>query len=154
MVLFKPDSDFVLAARVSGNLKNVYDVAALVIFQDDNCWAKLYYENLVAKEATIVSVITKDYSDDCNSAKADGAGAFLAIEKKGPELSFHYSRDGRTWALTRHFRLELRDEFKIGFTVHGSRGDGFAASFSDIVYSTMPSQNLRQLEIIVMPSSS
>jgi regulation of enolase protein 1 (concanavalin A-like superfamily) len=146
MVLFQPDDDFVLTARVAGELKNVYDVAALVIYQDDDWWAKLCFENSVRKEATIVSVVTRQFSDDANSLKPGDAFAYLAMAKKGAELAFHYSPDGKQWELIRHFRLELKPGFRIGFAAHGSTGDGFAATFSDVTYSTPPPSSIRQLE--------
>jgi uncharacterized protein len=134
MLLFEPDTDFVFSAKVFGNLKDIYDVAALVIFQDNDTWAKLCFENSVDKEATIVSVVTRKYSDDCNSISIDDNFAYLSIVKKGNEFSFFYSKDGHKWKLIRHFRLDLNQNIKIGFAVHCSRGNGFSAKFSDIKY--------------------
>lgn len=44
MAFFKPEGDFVLTAKVSAPLKAVYDVAALVIYENANSWAKFCYE--------------------------------------------------------------------------------------------------------------
>ena len=146
MALFAPDENFVLTAKASAVHRNIYDVAALVIYQDENLWAKLCFENSIKKEPTIVTVVTRDYSDDCNSTKVNAAYAYLGVARKGQELSFHYSPDGKTWELVRHFRLALKDGAKVGFAVHGSRGDGFSASFSDVTYAAAPLANMRQME--------
>jgi regulation of enolase protein 1 (concanavalin A-like superfamily) len=67
MLLFQPDSNFILKAKVTAELKEVYDVAALVIYHDKDLWAKLCFENSANKESLVVSVVTRKYSDDCNS---------------------------------------------------------------------------------------
>ncbi len=145
MLLFHPDSDFILTAKVTAELKEVYDVAALVIYQDKNLWAKLCFENSVNKEATVVSVVTRRYSDDCNSIKIADDFVYLSIAKKGNEFSFHCSTDNEKWELVRHFRLECSDaEIKIGFATHCSVGEMFSAEFSDISYTVNTLENMRK----------
>jgi uncharacterized protein len=143
MVLFKPDSSFVFTAKVSASLSEIYDVAALVIYQDSNYWAKFCYENSVNKQPTIVSVVTRKFSDDCNSLTINEKFAYLAIIKNGKEITFHYSADGKKWELIRHFRLETENNINIGFAVHCSRGNGFSATFSNIRYNSKLPDNLR-----------
>jgi regulation of enolase protein 1 (concanavalin A-like superfamily) len=145
MVLFVPDADFVLSARVTADLKAVYDVAALVVYVDERTWAKLCFENSVEKQPTIVSVVTRGFSDDCNSLPVSGREAFLAVAKKGAEFSLHYSADGQSWQLIRHFRLETNGPLHAGFAVHGSVGTGIAATFSDVTYSTAVPSQMRKL---------
>lgn len=145
MVLFHPDTSFVLRAKVSGDLKEVYDVAALVVYQDSSYWGKFCYENSVDKRPTIVSVVNRIFSDDCNSMHIDKDHAFMAVVKKGLEMSFHYSPDGKSWEMIRNFRLETDKNLRVGFAVHGSRGNGFEAQFSQIKYSPNVPRNLRSL---------
>lgn len=142
MILFKPDKDFTLTAKVTGELKSIYDVAALVVYDNGDVWAKLCYENSVEKESTIVSVVTRKYSDDSNSVSA-GAYAYLSVVKKGKEFSFFYSPDNENWKMIRHFHLNVSDDFRVGFAAHGSRGDGFTGIFSEIKYIDRPLENMR-----------
>jgi len=144
MILFEPKGDFTLSARVSGELKAIYDVAALVVYQDDNLWAKLCYENSVKKQPTIVSVVTRTYSDDCNSMPTGGF-AYLSVIKRGHEYSFFYSPDGKEWDMVRNFHLETTGKIKVGFAAHGSRGDGFTGIFSDIKYKDGAIEDMRTL---------
>lgn len=144
MILFEPDGDFTLSAKVSGELKAIYDVAALVVYGDENTWAKFCYENSVQKEPTIVSVVTRTYSDDCNSVRT-GNYAYLAIVKKGNEFSFFYSNDNVNWKMIRHFNLQSENKLKVGFAVHGSRGDGFTGVFSEIKYQDKALDDMRSL---------
>ncbi len=142
MVLFSPKGDFTLSAKVTADLKSIYDVAALVVFQDADTWAKFCYEYSVDKLPTMVSVVTRTYSDDCNSVTA-GEFAYMSVVKKGEEFSFFYSTDNVNWKLIRHFRLQLTGTLKAGFATHGSRGDGVSARFSDIKFLDKALENMR-----------
>ncbi len=144
MALFEPKGDFTLTAKVTGELKAVYDVAALVVYQNENLWAKFCYENSVKKEPTIVSVVTRDYSDDCNSVLA-GKYAYMSVVRKGNEFSFFYSADNKNWNMIRNFNLNITGQIKLGFAAHGSRGDGFTAIFSEIRYKDEALSDMRDL---------
>lgn len=134
MVLFTPKGDFTLRAKVTGDLKAIYDVAALVVYQDENLWAKFCYENSVDKVPTIVTMVTRTLSDDCNNISA-GSFAYMAVVRKGNEFKFLYSADNKKWQMLRHFNLDVTKPLKIGFAAHGSRGDGFTGKFTEIKYS-------------------
>jgi regulation of enolase protein 1 (concanavalin A-like superfamily) len=145
MALFEPGGDFVLSARVSAELKAVYDVAALVLYENKDSWAKLCFENSVDKQALVVSVVTRGLSDDCNSAPVGAPFVYLALVKKGEEYSFHSSPDGKTWKLVRHFNFHVQGALKVGFAVHGSVGQGLEANFSSIVFSRTLPERMRLL---------
>ena len=151
MLLFSPDRDFVLTARVSAELRSVYDVAALVVYQDANTWAKFCYENSVERQPTLVSVVTRGSSDDCNSIAAPADGVFLAIVRKGDEFAFHASTDGRVWRLIRHFSLPLAAGARLGFAAHGSGATTLRAVFSEISYRPVLTSNVRRPEIAAPP---
>ncbi len=144
MLLFHPDSNFIFTAKVQADLKEIYDVAALVLYQDKNTWAKLCYENSVKKRATVVSVVTNKYSDDCNSIETENNYIYFAIAKKDNEISFHCSLDNVHWNLVRHFHMNFDNEkLKVGFAVHCSKGDKFMAEFSNINYSKNSLEKMR-----------
>ena len=144
MILFKPDTDFTLSAKVTGDLKFIYDVAALVVYQDEYTWAKFCYENSVLKEPTIVSVVTRSLSDDCNSEKT-GSFAYLSIIKRDNEFSFFYSEDNKSWKMIRNFHLDTTADLKVGFAAHGSRGTGFTGIFSEIKYQNKALSDMRDI---------
>lgn len=145
MALFAPAGDFVLTAKVSAPLKNVYDVAALVVYENERSWAKLCFENSVDKEATVVSVITRGASDDCNSSVINASYVYYAICRKGNEYSFHWSMDGKTWKLVRHFQLDTKEPIKIGFAVHAYCDEPVSGTFSEITYKASAPDQMRLL---------
>jgi len=144
MVLFAPEGDFTFKAKVSAQLVNVYDVAALVAYADGKHWAKLCFENSALEEATVVTVVTRERSDDANSENVASPFVYLAIARKGDEYSMHFSRDGKQWRLARHFQLPAEPKLRIGFAAH-SDSYQFVASFSEIVYRPTAPPNMRQL---------
>jgi len=144
MVVFAPEGDFIFKAKVSAQLVNVYDVAALVAYADDKHWAKLCFENSALHEATVVTVVTRERSDDANSENVASPFVYLAISRKGNEYSMHFSRDGKQWRLVRHFQLPSELKLRIGFAAH-SDSNQFAASFSEIVFRPTAPSDMRQL---------
>jgi len=145
MVLFAPEGDFTFKAKVSAQLVDVYDVAALVAYGDDKHWAKLCFENSALQEATVVTVVTRERSDDANSETVASPFVYLAIARKGNEYSMHFSRDGQQWRLARHFQLPPELKLRLGFAAHTDSKGQFAADFSDIVYRPAAPANMRQL---------
>lgn len=144
MVLFEPAGDFVFSVRVKASLREVYDVAALVLFENEGSWAKLCFENSVEKETTIVSVVTRGLSDDCNSEPVGAGSVYLGIVRRGNEFAFHWSKDGQTWRMARHFSLATTSPLKLGFAVHAVGADGVGARFSEIRYSATTSASVRR----------
>lgn len=145
MVLFAPEGDFTFKAKVSAQLVNVYDVAALVAYGDDKHWAKLCFENSALQEATVVTVVTRERSDDANSETVASPFVYLAIARKGNEYSMHFSRDGLQWRLARHFQLPSEPKLRIGFAAHTDSNHQFVAGFSEIVHRPTAPANMRQL---------
>ena len=145
MVLFAPEGDFTFKAKVAAQLMNVYDVGALVAYGDDKHWAKLCYENSALQEATVVTVVTRERSDDANSENLASPFVYLAIARKGNEYSMHFSRDGQQWRLARHFQLPSEPKLRIGFAAHSDSDHPFSVSFSEIVYRPTAPANMRQL---------
>lgn len=144
LILFAPEADFTMSAKVTAQLKSVYDVAALVVYQNDDVWAKFCYENSVEQEPTMVSVVTRTFSDDCNSMPA-GNHAYMAVVKKGEEYSFFYSPDNKNWRMVRNFHLPTLGDVKVGFGIHGSRGNGITGTFSEIKYLPEALDDMRML---------
>jgi regulation of enolase protein 1 (concanavalin A-like superfamily) len=145
MVLFAPEGDFTFKAKVSAQLVNVYDVAALVAYGDDKHWAKLCFENSALQEATVVAVVTREHSDDTNSETVASPFVYLAIARKGNKYSMHFSRDGQQWRLVRHFQLPSEPKMRLGFAAHTDSDHQFIADFSEIVYRPTTPPNMRQL---------
>lgn len=62
----KVQGDFMVQCKVKVDFKAVYDLGALVIYEEEDKWIKFAFENADTGEPAIVSVVTRSTSDDCN----------------------------------------------------------------------------------------
>jgi regulation of enolase protein 1 (concanavalin A-like superfamily) len=145
MVLFAPQGDFTLKAKISAQLVDTYDVGALVVYGDDGHWVKLCYENSPRHEATVVSVVTRERSDDINSETIASPFVYMAIARQGNVFTLHFSRDGHDWRLVRHFEMPFGPGVRVGFAAHSDAPNHFSATFSEITYRATAPKDMRQL---------
>lgn len=123
---------WMLRARTSASLEATFDAAVLAIYIDERTWAKLCLELSPQGEATVVSVVTRSESDDCNSNPIPGNEVWLRISCLGRVFAFHYSLDGTTWSMVRLFTLGDHDKVEVGFLSQSPTGDGCLATFRDV----------------------
>ena len=145
-LVFQPDAHYVLSARVTVDFGAWGDAGALLIYGGDSSYAKLCFEFSHLKQPTIVSVVTRGTSDDCNSVPVDGNATYLRLAKLDQSFAFHYSTDGRVWHLIRYFTLENPGDVVIGFTVQSPTGRSCTASFSKIAYAIQKLEDIRSGE--------
>lgn len=133
--LFRPpDEDFLLSARLTVEFGATYDAGVLRIHERDDVWAKACFEYSPQARPTIVSVVTRGLSDDCNSVAIDGNAVYLRIAKNGMTFAIHYSKDGAYWYLVRYFTLGKLENLQVGFSAQSPTGERCAAVFSEISY--------------------
>ena len=109
-----------------------FDAGALLLYVDDGSWAKLCFEYAPLKVPTVVSVVTRGLSDDCNSYPVEGNSTWLRIARRGGAFAFHSSTDGESWQLVRHFALAPAAEIAVGFLAQSPEGEGCTATFDSI----------------------
>jgi regulation of enolase protein 1 (concanavalin A-like superfamily) len=131
-LLFGIDEDFLLEAEVDVQFNATFDAGVLLLFQDDEHWAKLCYEFSPRREPTVVSVVTHGISDDCNSVVLPSTSTYLRIARRGEGFGFHYSTDGVLWHMVRAFRLAAGKPVRAGFMVQSPRGEGCQVEFRKI----------------------
>jgi regulation of enolase protein 1 (concanavalin A-like superfamily) len=127
MVANVPDRDFVLSAHVEAELRATFDAGALVLWHDERTWAKLAVELSPEGRPTVVTVVTRGRSDDCNSVALDRPEAQLRLARIGDTFAFHLQGAGR-WELIRHFSLGTAS-VRAGFLAQSPTGDGCTARF-------------------------
>jgi regulation of enolase protein 1 (concanavalin A-like superfamily) len=145
-LLGSPRGDFVFSARVSVAFASAFDAGALVLFAHRHVWAKLCFECSPQLEPMIVSVVTRDVSDDCNSIGVDADHVWLRVSRIGAAFAFHASTDSAVWKLIRHFALPVTDELLVGFEAQSPLGTGCTASFADVRYEAQTLPDIRSGE--------
>jgi regulation of enolase protein 1 (concanavalin A-like superfamily) len=134
ILLFTPGSDYVLSARVSVTFATKWDAGALMVWADDHHWAKLSFEFSPDGKPTLVTVVTRGLSDDCNSMHLPGDSVYLRVAKSGNTYVFYFSTDGKIWEILRTFSLDAELPVRVGFESQSPAGPGAVAKFSSITY--------------------
>jgi regulation of enolase protein 1 (concanavalin A-like superfamily) len=135
--------DFRLSARVTVNFTGTYDAGVLILHVSDSVWAKLCFEYSPQCEPMVVSVVTREVSDDCNSFLVEDASVWLRIARIGRAFAFHASADGAGWQFIRHFALDGAGEPSIGFAAQSPKGEGCTVTFEQIAYEAAGLADLR-----------
>ena len=142
-LLFTPEGDFMLQARVTVDFAATFDAGVLLLYAEDAVWAKLCFEFSPQREPMVVSVVTRGYSDDANSVVVGSKTALLRIARLGPAFAFHWSEDGGMWHFVRHFALPGASPIRAGFASQSPTGEGCSAHFSEIGFTPGRLQDLR-----------
>lgn len=132
-VFVPPDENFTLSARVQVEFASAYDAGSLQVRVSPDLWAKLCFE-ASPQQPTVVSVVTRGVSDDCNSVLIDGDAVFLRLSRDAQAFAFHYSLDGKSWHFVRHFTLGKLENYKIGFSSQSPFGLQCKVNFSELKY--------------------
>jgi len=119
---------------VTVNYNGLFDAGVLVLYQNPRLWAKLCLELSPLGRLMIVSVVTREFSDDCNSYLVDGKSAYLRIARLEKAFAFHASADGQAWNLIRHFNLGDTPDLRMGFMAQAPTGTDVTVTFSQIGY--------------------
>jgi len=133
-LLFQPDSNFVLTASISHNFLNKWDAGAIVLKSDSLHWVKFCFEKDYTGVNRVVSVVTKDVSDDSNAVAIAAKKVFYKIAKAGNVITLYYALNGKDWFLIRHFQFESEKKLSLGFLAQSPTGKSCQVIFTDIRY--------------------
>jgi regulation of enolase protein 1 (concanavalin A-like superfamily) len=140
-----PRGDFQLRARVTVDFAAQYDAGVLLIWVDARHWAKFCFEFSPAAEPMVVSVVTRDVSDDANAFVITEHSIWLRVSRLGRVYAFHASTDGDNWRLIRVFTFDddRLGDHQIGFEAQSPTGEGCAVTFDEIGFTSERLGDLR-----------
>lgn len=133
-LVFTPDEDFVFSTSVEHAFANKWDAGGIVLKQDSLNWVKFCFEKDYTGANRVVSVVTKDISDDCNSVELKSTKVYFRIAKAGNVITLYYSIDAITWLLVRHFQFNVTRPLQLGLIAQSPTGDSCKVTFGDISY--------------------
>ena len=133
-LMFRPDQDFVLTASIEHSFTNKWDGGAIVLKSDSLNWVKFCFEKDYTGARRIVSVVTKNISDDCNSVEIKSNKVYYKIAKAGNVITLYYSETGSNWFLVRHLQFDAKPGFTVGFLAQSPTGKNCEVTFSNIKY--------------------
>ena len=114
---------------------NKWDAGAIVLKSDSLNWVKFCFEKDYTGTKIVVSVVTKNISDDCNSVASASNLLFYKAAKADKVITLYYSNDGKSWFLVRHLQFDFPSPLKIGFLAQSPTGKNCKVTFSNITYN-------------------
>jgi len=139
-----PEGDFQLSARVTVGFRAQYDAGVLLLWVDEQHWAKFCFEFSPAAEPMVVSVVTRGVSDDANAFVVPERSVWLRVSRVDRVYAYHASTDARTWRMIRVFSLgNSVTEHKVGFEAQSPTGDGCTVTFDEIRFTEHRLTDLR-----------
>jgi regulation of enolase protein 1 (concanavalin A-like superfamily) len=136
-LLFEGDENFVLTASIEHAFTSKWDGGAIVIKQDSLNWIKFCFEKDYTGAKRVVSVVTKNISDDCNSVEMNAKKVFYKVAKADRVITLYCSTDGIKWFLIRHLQFDLFKGFQVGFLAQSPTGELCEVKFSNITYKVV-----------------
>lgn len=134
-LFFTPDANFILTACIEHHFANKWDGGAIVLKADNLHWIKFCFEKDYTGQHRVVSVVTNNISDDCNSVAITGDKVFYKLCKADNVITLYFSQDGKKWFLVRHLQFNAKGPLHLGFLAQSPTGKNNKVSFSDITYS-------------------
>lgn len=135
--------DFVAQAHVQPTWATQYDAGALMVRSSARQWAKLCYEATDFGTHAVVSVVTREVSDDANGVNLTTPDVWLQLFRKGDVFGMHYSLDGASWQMVRLFRLETPAAVKVGLVAQCPAGPGTLIDFLSFAVEPRSVKDLR-----------
>jgi len=133
-LFFTPDDDFVLTARIQHAFTYKWDGGAIVLKADGLHWIKFCFEKDYTGIHRVVSVVTNDISDDCNSLPITANFVYYKIAKAANVITLYCSGDGKKWYLVRHLQFNSKGPLHLGFMAQSPTGTHNSVTFSDVTY--------------------
>jgi len=133
-LLFRPDHDFVLITSIEHSFSSKWDGGAIVLMQDSLNWIKFCFEKDYTGAKRVVSVVTKNISDDCNSVELKTNKVYYKLAKADNVITLYYSADGKKWFLIRHLQFDSDKDLTLGFLAQSPTGKKCVVKFSNISY--------------------
>ncbi len=133
-LLFQPDQDFVLTCAIEHPFRYKWDGGAIVLKADSLNWVKFCFEKDYQSKRRVVSVVTKNVSDDCNSIELYTNKVYYKMAKAGNVITLYCSTNNKNWFLVRHLQMDIPSTFQIGFLAQSPTGSACTVRFSSIRY--------------------
>ena len=131
---FVADPNFVFTVAIHQPFASKWDGGAIVLEADKMNWIKFCFEKDYTGAHRVVSVVTKDISDDCNSVAVKGDVVFYKMAKADNVITLYYSLDGKGWYLIRHLQFNSRGPLRLGLLAQSPTGKRCRVVFSRISY--------------------
>lgn len=120
-----------------------YDAGMGFIYIDKKNWLKFAFEADERMNKRIVTVKTKDFSDDNNHDVVKSKSVFMKMSSDTKVIGFYYSIDNKEWQLVRVFKNEYPSVIRVGIGTQSPAGKGNSSVFENIDFSEQSVKDFR-----------
>ena len=138
--------DFVFRVEIKLDFKDTFDAGAILIYENENVWAKLAFEKSDRLNGlpAVVSVVTNRISDDCHGTDIVQGEIGFQVAHVDDCFAFHYTLNGKDYLMSRIFTLPVGKTIKIGLEAQAPKSDGGYRYFSNLSISKERVSNIRE----------
>lgn len=130
-----PEGDWQFSARIAVGFRNKWDAGVLLVWFDEEHWAKACFELSPLGAPTVMSVVTRETSDDAVGWAPAADRLWLQVSRRDGAYYFHASEDGEGWRLARQFALAGPGPVRIGIEAQSPAGDGCTVVFDHLRFT-------------------
>jgi uncharacterized protein len=124
--------DFVADVKFSGDYRDLYDQAGLMVRLNETVWMKCGIE-LFEGLQHVSAVVTREFSDwSVVPLSNPPAALWLRIIRHGATFDVRYSLDGTTYSLLRSTTLTSEPTIGVGIMLCSPIGNGLSAAFDGL----------------------
>lgn len=109
-----------------------YDAGMAFIYADAKNWLKFAFEADERMNKRLVTVNTRNLSDDNNHDAVKAASVYMKISSDTKVIGFYYSIDGKEWQLVRVLKNDFPEQIKLGIGAQSPVGKGNKAVFEEV----------------------
>ena len=133
--------DFVIAVKVTGQYKTLYDQAGLMLRVDEQNWMKCGIE-FVEGVQQVSAVVTREYSDwSVVPLPHNPPAIWLRVTRRQDSVEVQYALDGKQYTLLRLAYLVPVGTLSAGLMCASPEGDGFTTRFEDLSIQPLPASS-------------
>jgi regulation of enolase protein 1 (concanavalin A-like superfamily) len=126
------EGDFIVEVKVTGQYRDLYDQAGLMVRLDENNWLKCGIE-FVNGVQQVSAVITRNYSDwSVIPLPQNPATIWIRVHRRGTTVEVEYSLDGIEYLMLRLGYLTPVVNLNVGVMCASPEGNGFSMQFEKL----------------------
>ena len=121
--------DFVARLHVRPTFAGRYDAGGVLVRHEEGQWAKLCFESTNFGTTAVISVVTRDLSDDANGVDLMASDVWLQFCRAGDVVGMQYALDGKNWRKVRRFHLPWPRTVRVGLLAQSPEDAGTTVDF-------------------------
>ncbi len=131
------EGNFTVDVKISGEYRNLYDQAGVMLRLDECNWLKCGIE-FVDGVQHVSAVVTRDYSDwSVVPLFQNPAPLWLRVTRQNTAVVVEYSGDGKEYTMLRMAYLTPVVSLNVGVMCASPEGNGFAVTFEGLKISSL-----------------